>query len=143
MVSTDRTVAASGGLQQADRWRWRGGGWVLAKSFFFFPPNGIKCAQRESDEKAGVSRGMQLEGLSIWNPQASGCWEVILSHVFFSLYFLLIRALLLVQLASPPSFCKAMIFHIVILSFFRLPRVGGWLLLCSDFAHRLPPQLLP
>lgn len=143
MVSTDRTVTTSGGLQQADRWRWRGGGWVLAKSFFFFPPMGLSVLSGSLMRRRGVSRGTQLEGLSIWNPQASGCWEVILSHVFFSLYFLLIRALLIVQLASPPSFCKAMIFHIVILSFFRLPRVGGWLLLCSDFAHRLPPQLLP
>lgn len=73
---------------------------------------------------------MQLEGLSIWILQASGCREVILSRLFFSFIFLLIRALLIVQLAAP-YFWKAMIFHIVILSLLRLPTVGGRLLLRS------------
>ena len=53
-----------------------------------------------------VSRGTQLEGLSIWILQAPGCWGVILSHLFFSLYFLLIRALLVVQLAAPLTSVK-------------------------------------
>lgn len=84
---------------------------------------------------------MQLEGGSIWVTGASGCREVILSHpFFFGLYFLLIRTLLILQLEPFFSFCKAMIFHIVILSFFRLPRGGRQFFLCSRFAHCLPPS---
>lgn len=100
---------------------------------------GMKCAQRESDEKGGGLKGMQLEGLSIWIPQASGCWEVILSRLFFSLYFPLIRALLIVQLAAP-LLLESNDFPIVILSLFRLPTVGGRLLSRSHTAHCLPPS---
>lgn len=98
----------------------------------------MKCAQRESDEKRGL-KGMQLEGLSIWILQASGCREVILSRFFFSLYFPLIRALLIVQSAAP-LLLESNDFPIVILSLFRLPTVGGRLLSRSHFAHCLPPS---
>lgn len=94
--------------------------------------------------EAGGWSEKDAAGGSIWISQASGCWQVILSHLLFCLYFLIIRALLILQLKpffSP--FSKAMIFHIVILSFFRLPKVGGWFFLCSDTlqiaSHPAPP----
>lgn len=75
---------------------------MTATNFFQWK---IKSLQQGSDEKLGLAqRRLQLEEVSIWIPQASRCSEVIISHPFFSLGFVLIRAVLILQLELPPPF---------------------------------------